>query len=167
MKSATQMRRKSTLPRVKAPVGERGGNESTGLGPGDAGFGVRFGGGDGDGRMRFGGGCGCGWSWATIAMLKQRKGMLSSSRRKMSVEAAGERSCMKSAAALHLVLLPWAWFIVEVAAKNAFSSVLFSMVLLSWEREVRLSRMVGGAVASGTRQGIPKEAGMAAASETC
>lgn len=144
MKSATQMRRKSALPRVKAPVGERGGNESTGLGPGDAGFGVRFGSGDGDGRVRFGDGCGCGcgcgcgWSWAMVPMLKQRKGMLSSSRRKMSVEAAGERSCMKSAAALHLVLRPWAWFIVEVAAKNAFSSVLFSMVLLSWEREVRL-----------------------------
>ena len=39
--------------------------------------------------------------------------MLSSRKRKMSVEAAGERSCMKSATALHFAVFSTAWFIVE------------------------------------------------------
>ena len=85
----------------------------------------------------------------------------------MSVEAAGERSCIESAAALHLVLLPRAWFIVEVPARNAFSSVLFSNGALVLGTRMRLSRWWGGSAASGIMQGIPMGAGMAAASETC
>jgi hypothetical protein len=133
--SAAQMSARSAVPRTKAPAGERldgSAAAATAVGMGDGGVGAVFwdgggfeGGGEGDWKMCFwgAGGCGSGWGWMGRGMLEHRSGMPRSRMRKMNVDAVGERSCVKSAAALHCGLLSTAWFIVEIGAKVDAKSV--------------------------------------------
>lgn len=61
-------------------------------------------------------------SLARPPMLKQRNGMLSIRVQKMSVEVAGDMSCMNSAAALQFRLLSKALSIIDLEAQAALCS---------------------------------------------